>query len=110
MYSSTSVVLCAELLKLLITFAMFHKECEFDNQRFSEVSYLSVYEKNLQKFKFQQVNRYFINATKELLKMSVPSFAYALQNNLDFLALSNLDAGVYQVTRRMSSSTPRFSR
>ncbi|KAF1761096.1 hypothetical protein GCK72_009350 [Caenorhabditis remanei] len=84
MYSSTSVVLCAELLKLLITFAMFHKECEFDNQRFSE-----------------QVNRYFINAPKELLKMSVPSFAYALQNNLDFLALSNLDAGVYQVTTQL---------
>lgn len=33
--------------------------------------------------------------------MSVPSIAYALQNNLDFVALSNLSAGVYQVLIRM---------
>ena len=40
---------------------------------------------------------YYFGAPKELAKMSVPSIAYALQNNLDFVALSNLDAGLYQV-------------
>lgn len=34
---------------------------------------------------------------KELLKLSVPSIVYAVQNNMAFLALSNLDAAVYQV-------------
>lgn len=34
---------------------------------------------------------------KELLKLSVPSVVYAVQNNMAFLALSNLDAAVYQV-------------
>lgn len=34
---------------------------------------------------------------KELLKLSVPSVVYALQNNMAFVALSNLDAAVYQV-------------
>lgn len=34
---------------------------------------------------------------KELLKLSVPSLVYALQNNMAFVALSNLDAAVYQV-------------
>lgn len=34
---------------------------------------------------------------KELLKLSVPSLVYAVQNNMAFLALSNLDAAVYQV-------------
>lgn len=81
MYSSTSVVFCAELLKLIITFFMFYKECDYDNRKFSD-----------------QINRYYLNAPRELAKMSVPSFAYALQNNLDFVGLSNLDAGVYQVS------------
>jgi hypothetical protein len=36
------------------------------------------------------------------MKMSVPSIAYALQNNLDFIALSNLDAGVYQVHKNVN--------
>ncbi|PIC39198.1 hypothetical protein B9Z55_010963 [Caenorhabditis nigoni] len=84
MYSATTVVFCAEVLKLMITFAMFYKECNFDNQQFSE-----------------KVKQYFLNAPKELAKMSVPSFAYALQNNLDFVGLSNLDAGVYQVTTQL---------
>lgn len=33
----------------------------------------------------------------ELLKLSVPSVVYGIQNNMAFLALSNLDAAVYQV-------------
>lgn len=35
---------------------------------------------------------------KELMKLSVPSLVYAVQNNMAFLALSNLDAAVYQVS------------
>lgn len=34
---------------------------------------------------------------KELLKLSVPSVVYAIQNNMAFIALSNLDVAVYQV-------------
>jgi len=41
----------------------------------------------------------------ELLKMSVPSVAYAIQNNLDFVALSNLNAAVYQVTTQLKVVT-----
>ncbi len=40
-----------------------------------------------------------------MLKMSVPSIVYAIQNNLDFIALSNLDAGVYQVTSQLKVVT-----
>lgn len=32
------------------------------------------------------------------MKLSVPSLVYAIQNNMAFLALSNLDAAVYQVS------------
>lgn len=41
---------------------------------------------------------------KELLKLSVPSVVYAVQNNMAFLALSNLDAAVYQVPIEASRS------
>ena len=37
------------------------------------------------------------HSPKELLKLSIPSVVYAVQNNMAFLALSNLDAAVYQV-------------
>uniref|UniRef100_A0A9R1SCE4 Solute carrier family 35 member A1 n=2 Tax=Cyprinus carpio TaxID=7962 RepID=A0A9R1SCE4_CYPCA len=37
----------------------------------------------------------------ELLKLSVPSVVYAIQNNMAFVALSNLDAAVYQVTYQL---------
>lgn len=36
------------------------------------------------------------SSPKELLKLSVPSVVYAVQNNMAFIALSNLDAAVYQ--------------
>ncbi|KTF73324.1 hypothetical protein cypCar_00041334, partial [Cyprinus carpio] len=37
----------------------------------------------------------------ELLKLSVPSVVYAVQNNMAFVALSNLDAALYQVTYQL---------
>uniref|UniRef100_A0A914GZV6 CMP-sialic acid transporter n=1 Tax=Globodera rostochiensis TaxID=31243 RepID=A0A914GZV6_GLORO len=46
-------------------------------------------------------DREYFSKPLELLKMSVPSIAYALQNNLDFVALSNLEASVYQVTTQL---------
>ncbi|XP_053877388.1 CMP-sialic acid transporter [Malaclemys terrapin pileata] len=42
-----------------------------------------------------------LGSPKELLKLSVPSVVYAVQNNMAFLALSNLDAAVYQVTYQL---------
>lgn len=33
----------------------------------------------------------------ETLKLAIPAFLYVVQNNLLFIALSNLDAATYQV-------------
>ena len=49
------------------------------------------------------VVEHIFRSPKELLKLSVPSVVYAVQNNMAFLALSNLDAAVYQVHALMTA-------
>ena len=34
---------------------------------------------------------------KDTLKMSIPAIVYMLQNNLQYVAVSNLEAAVFQV-------------
>ena len=54
-------------------------------------------------YSFFRASNYFmseiINKPKETAKLIVPSGLYAVQNNLLYLALSNLDAATYQVIR-----------
>jgi len=45
------------------------------------------------------------NAPDQMLKMSVPSFLYVVQNNLLYLALTNLDAATYQVCYQLKILT-----
>ena len=52
---------------------------------------------NLGRFK-ATLRENVLGSPKELMKLSVPSLVYAVQNNMAFLALSNLDAAVYQVS------------
>ncbi|XP_072217824.1 CMP-sialic acid transporter isoform X2 [Leuresthes tenuis] len=47
------------------------------------------------------IEEHIFFSPKELLKLSVPSIVYAVQNNMAFVALSNLDAAVYQVTYQL---------
>ena len=49
--------------------------------------------------------QYFINEIvykpRETAKLIIPSGLYAMQNNLLYLVLSNLDAATYQVSRQI---------
>ncbi|KAF9925894.1 hypothetical protein FBU30_004419 [Linnemannia zychae] len=56
------------------------------------------------------IRKDIIEQPREILKMLVPSGLYALQNNLLYVALSNLEAATFQVTYQMKIlSTAVFS-
>lgn len=52
-----------------------------------------------------ELNRHVVNAPVEMLKLSVPSFLYTVQNNLLYFALTNLDAATYQVCYQLKILT-----
>ncbi|XP_040015944.1 CMP-sialic acid transporter isoform X2 [Gasterosteus aculeatus] len=83
MYFSTTAVCVSELIKLVLSLGMLSKETGSPTR-----------------LKNVLVEHVFCSP-KELLKLSVPSIVYAVQNNMAFLALSNLDAAVYQVTYQL---------
>jgi len=45
---------------------------------------------------------------KDTLKLSIPAFVYALQNNLQYIAVSNLEAAVFQVCRSAHRALLQF--
>lgn len=83
LYFSTTTVCITEVLKLVLSLGMLAKETG-----------------SPLRFKNTIVDHIFCSPA-ELLKLSVPSLVYAVQNNMAFLALSNLDAAVYQVTYQL---------
>lgn len=54
---------------------------------------------------WQHLQLHLLQKPKELLKISIPGLLYVLQNNLTFIALSNLSGAVYQVTHQMKIFT-----
>ncbi|ERE82405.1 CMP-sialic acid transporter [Cricetulus griseus] len=83
LYFSTTAVCVTEVIKLLISVGLLAKETG-----------------SLGRFK-ASLSENVLGSPKELMKLSVPSLVYAVQNNMAFLALSNLDAAVYQVTYQL---------
>uniref|UniRef100_A0AAQ5Z176 Solute carrier family 35 member A1 n=1 Tax=Amphiprion ocellaris TaxID=80972 RepID=A0AAQ5Z176_AMPOC len=83
LYFSTTAVCLTEVIKLILSLGMLAKETG-----------------SLPRLK-NAIQEHVFFSPKELLKLSVPSIVYAVQNNMAFVALSNLDAAVYQVTYQL---------
>ncbi|XP_063867302.1 UDP-N-acetylglucosamine transporter-like isoform X2 [Scylla paramamosain] len=87
-YIITTAVLMSELLKLALSLCFLH----LDSGKIMRVTLKRLYEDVL------------LNAW-ETLKLAIPAFLYVVQNNLLFIALSNLDAATYQVTYQLKILT-----
>ncbi|EDV28018.1 UDP-N-acetylglucosamine transporter [Trichoplax sp. H2] len=83
-YLSSTAVLLAEIVKIIINMFMIHYNNNFN---FSK--------------SISNIRREILSKPLDTLKVSVPALLYTVQNNLLFLALSNLDAATYQVTYQL---------
>jgi UDP-sugar transporter A1/2/3 len=77
---STTAVIMSEVLKFLACFLI-----------------IFIKEGSLRAF-LSHLNENIIKQPMDCIKISVPSIIYTLQNNLLFVAVSNLDAAVFQVS------------
>ena len=79
-YLSSTAVFLAEVLKLFVCLLVMLKKSSF----------------GLKQFWYTVLSEIWLKPI-ETLKMSIPAGLYTIQNNLLFIALSNLDAATYQV-------------
>ncbi|KAF9282768.1 hypothetical protein BGZ68_005754, partial [Mortierella alpina] len=92
MYLASTAVFIAEIIKLCTCFSIL----VYKTQSIPQTIHI--------------IRREILEQPHEILKMLVPSGLYALQNNLLYIALSNLEAATFQVTYQMKIlSTAIFS-
>lgn len=54
---------------------------------------------------FSHLNRYIFTQPQDNIRVSIPALIYVLQNNLIYIAMSNLDASTFQVTNQLKILT-----
>ncbi|PKU45819.1 udp-n-acetylglucoshypothetical protein [Limosa lapponica baueri] len=87
-YLSSTAVVIAELLKILACVLLVYKDSKCNLRTLNRVLHDEI-----------------LNKPMESLKLAIPSGIYTLQNNLLYVALSNLDAATYQVTYQLKILT-----
>nr|XP_012998169.1 UDP-N-acetylglucosamine transporter [Cavia porcellus] len=87
-YLSSTAVVLAELLKITACLLLVYKDGKCSLRALNRVLHDEI-----------------LNKPMETLKLAIPSGIYTLQNNLLYVALSNLDAATYQVTYQLKILT-----
>lgn len=90
-YMTSTAVFLAELLKLFACLVIVFRNHSMDlsaRESFGEMMY-----------------GHLVDKWDETLKLAVPAGLYALQNNMLFFAISNLDSATYQVTYQLKVLT-----
>ncbi|XP_054689662.1 UDP-N-acetylglucosamine transporter isoform X1 [Grus americana] len=87
-YLSSTAVVIAELLKILACVLLVYKDSKCNLRTLNRVLHDEI-----------------LNKPMETLKLAIPAGIYTLQNNLLYVALSNLDAATYQVTYQLKILT-----
>ncbi|KAJ6658430.1 hypothetical protein lerEdw1_020134 [Lerista edwardsae] len=87
-YLSSTAVVIAELLKIMACILLVYKDSKCNFRALNRVLHDEI-----------------LNKPMETLKLAIPSGIYTLQNNLLYVALSNLDAATYQVTYQLKILT-----
>ncbi|KAL4608132.1 UDP-N-acetylglucosamine transporter-like isoform X1 [Arapaima gigas] len=87
-YLASSAVVSAELLKIIACVLLVFKDHNYSIRELNSVFTEEIVKKH-----------------QDTLKLAIPSGIYTLQNNLLYVALSNLDAATYQVTYQLKILT-----
>ena len=88
LYLASTAVFVMEVMKLVICFGVVFYQLSGNMKHF-----------------IHEVHHHTINSPTEMMKLTIPSLLYTVQNNLLYLALTNLDAATYQVCYQLKILT-----
>ncbi len=91
MFLSTTAIVCQEIIKIITSVILL----------FLETNDLAE--------TYNQINIQIIKNPIDSLKTGVPAFLYTIQTNLVYVAISNLDAAVFQVCSKLNFFIIRLS-
>lgn len=87
MFFSTTAIVCQEFIKMIVATLCIYAE----SKDFGE--FISIFDQQIW------------NNKMDSIKTGIPALLYTIQNNLIYLAISNLDAAVFQVTSQVKILT-----